>query len=298
MRSIGQLPDAKRARVFHDFLVGQGISNEVEKESDGSWSVWIREDDQIPAAQSLLARFTANPDDAEFGNAAEEAMKVRQAEAKSLEDYRKRIRTRRSIFPKFGGYGIGFLTYALIVACAAMFVYSKFGNDHEMMRHFMISEIVTNDRSLPEIAHGEFWRLLTPMFLHFNPIHFIFNMLWLYQLGCMIEGRQSTLRLLLLVVITGLLSNVAQYYISGNPNGGGMSGVVYGLAGYVWVRGRLDRGSGLYLDTQSMIYLSIWLVVCFTGWVGPIGNWAHLSGLLTGMGFGWITAQFRSRKPD
>ena len=46
MRQIGQLPDQAQANVFGDFLLAQGIRNELEHESDGSWSVWIREEDQ------------------------------------------------------------------------------------------------------------------------------------------------------------------------------------------------------------------------------------------------------------
>jgi rhomboid protease GlpG len=301
MRSIGQLPDARQARVFHDFLVAQGIPNEVERETDGSWSVWIRDDDHLPTSQTWLARFMANPDGAEFSDAAAAAMKVRQAEAQSLEDYHKRIRTRRSLFPKLGGYGVGFLTYALIVACAAVAIYTKLGYDREALSHLFITDpemLTMRDRSLHEVAQGEVWRLFTPMFIHFGPIHFIFNMLWLYQLGSMIEGRQSTMRLLLVVVITALVSNLAQYYVTGRPTFGGMSGVVYGLMGYIWIRGKFDRESGLFLDTQTVIYLLVWLVVCFTGMMGPVGNTAHLVGLLSGMSMGWISARFRSRKPQ
>ena len=76
---------------------------------------------------------------------------------------------------------------------------------------------------------------------------------------------------------------------------GGMSGVVYGLAGYVWMRGKYDRASGVYLDPQSIQWLLLWLVVCYSGFVGRVANMAHLSGLVIGVVWGRVAAYFASR---
>src|SRR4051812_24220376 len=116
MRHIGSLPQQAQARLFGDFLLARGIRNEVEPE-DGGWSVWIRDEDQVPAAEALLAQFQANPGAPEFQRASDEATRVRKAEAEDLARYRQRVRGRRSLFPKLGGYGVGPLTYALIMAC-------------------------------------------------------------------------------------------------------------------------------------------------------------------------------------
>src|SRR5436190_7010409 len=106
MRHIGTLPDEAQARLFGDFLVARGIRNEVEPE-DGAWVVWIREDDQLATAETWLARFRAEPNAPEFQKAGDEAMQVRKAEAEDLARYRRRVRNRRSIFPKFSTYGAG-----------------------------------------------------------------------------------------------------------------------------------------------------------------------------------------------
>ena len=75
---------------------------------------------------------------------------------------------------------------------------------------------------------------------------------------------------------------------------GGMSGVVYGLAGYIWMLGKYDQASGVYLDRASIQWLLLWLIVCFTGAVGTIANVAHVSGLIIGMVWGRISALFGS----
>lgn len=299
MRHIGHLPDQAQGRSFGDFLVAQGIRNEIEAEADGSSLIWIVEDDQIAAAQGWLEKFRANPDSSEFRAATTVAAQKRKADADELAKYHRRVRTRKSLFPNIGGYGVGILTYTLIGICLVVAYYTGLGENRDLLAKLFISDPGQTDPGfLPEVFHhGEFWRLLTPVFLHFGVLHLLFNMMWLYQLGCLIEARQSALHLLLLVVVTGIFSNLAQYIIAG-PQFGGMSGVVYALAGYVWMRGKHDRASGLGLDQQSVNILLIWLVVCFTGLVGPVANFAHLGGLVSGMAIGRISAYLALRRPE
>ena len=62
-----------------------------------------------------------------------------------------------------------------------------------------------------------------------------------------------------------------------------MSGVVYGLFGYVWIRGRIATYEPLRLHPQTTVIMLAWLVLCMTGVIGPIANTAHLAGLLCGV---------------
>lgn len=299
MRHIGHLPDENQGKAFGDFLVTKSIRNEIETEPDGSALIWIVEDDQLAEAQGWLEKFRANPANAEFRGVATLAAKTRKAEAEEQAKYQRRVRSRKSLFVKFGGYGVGVLTYALIGICIVVAIYSHLGENRELLDKLFISDPnQTATGFLPDVfQHGEFWRLLTPIFIHFGLIHILFNTMWLYQLGSMIESRQSSLQLLLLVVVTGIISNVAQYVVGG-PQFGGMSGVVYALAGYIWIRGKYDRASGLFLPQQSVTILLVWLAVCFTGMVGSVANFAHLGGLVSGMAIGRILAYLAMRKPE
>lgn len=298
MRQIGSLPGEAQARLFLDYLLSRGIRGEAEAESDRTWAIWIREDEQIPEAQSALTRFQTNANAPEFQKASEAAARARKAESEELARYRQRIRSRRSLFPKFGGYGMGLLTFTLMLVCFYVAVFSKLGENHEWLRHWFISDPESSGgKLLPEVMQGEIWRLFTPIFIHFGLLHLLFNMLWFYQLGSMIEARQNALFLMGFIAVSAALSNVAQYFLSG-PTFGGMSGVVYALAGYTWMRGKYNSASGLYLDRQSVAILLIWLVVCFTGITGPVANGAHLAGLITGVVWGRIAAYLAVRKPE
>jgi GlpG protein len=296
MRNIGSFANEAQARFFTDFLLSHDIRSQLEPEADRSWSVWIRDEDQIEEALAALKRFQANPTAPEFEKAPETAAKAREAEARELANYRRRVRSGRSIFPKMGGYAVGFLTFTMIVACVLIAIYSKVGNP-EWLRNLFISENLMR-RDLPEVMHGQIWRLITPIFMHASitkdPLHLIFNMMWLYQLGSMIEARQGSLFLFLFVAVSAALSNLGQYFQHG-PAFYGMSGVVYALAGYIWMRGKYNPASGLYLDRQSVVILLIWLVVCYTGIVGPVANTAHVVGLLVGMAWGGAAAILATR---
>ena len=297
MRQIGSLPGEAQARLFADFLHARGIRSEMEAEGDRTWSVWILNDDQIAEAQSSLTRYQANPNAPEFQTATKDAAKARKAEAEDLAKFRQRIRTRRSVFPKFGGYGIGLLTFTLMLICFYVAVFSKLGKNHDWLRDWFISDN-SSQQVLPEVFHGEVWRLFTPIFIHYGILHLVFNMMWFYQLGSMIEARRSSLFLFGFIALSALLSNLAEYFFAHSIRFGGMSGVVYALAGYVWICGKYHRGSGLYLDPQSVTIMLIWLVVCFTGIIGPIANAAHLVGLIVGMAWGGLSALIGMKKPE
>ena len=140
---------------------------------------------------------------------------------------------------------------------------------------------------LPEIRGGEFWRLLTPAFVHIDLLHLLFNVLCLMSLGSMIEARLGTGRLGFLIVVLGVFSNLAQYYQM-SPYFNGFSGVNYGLFGYIWVRGMTDPRSGLALSSQTTIMMVLWFFLCLAGIIPGVANMAHAAGLGLGLVWGFL----------
>jgi GlpG protein len=298
MRLIGHLADATAAQVFADFLYVQGIRNEIEHEKGTGYGVWISEEDQVATASELLKEFRNNPNDAKYRTGARSAAEKREQEDKDQEAYRRRLRNRRHLFRPVSPYGFGPLTFAMIVASAAVFVWSKWGQDPEQIRILFVtgfSDAGDYSKTLSEIRHGEFWRLFTPMFIHWSWLHIIFNMLWLRDLGSMIEARQSSLHLFFIAFAIAGLSNLGQFLVSG-PIFGGMSGVVYGLLGYIWIRGKFDPASGLYLHPSTVSMMLIWFVLCIASNFSPtpflrnIANTAHAVGLGAGMAWGYLSS--------
>lgn len=185
------------------------------------------------------------------------------------------------------------LTYTLIAISVAVTLSSNFGSRLPVLLPLFISNFPESFQ-LPEIRQGEAWRLLSPIFMHFHPLHLVFNMLWLWDLGRAIESRLSSGRLALLVAVIGILSNLGEFYYSG-PRFGGMSGVVYGMLGYIWVQGHFNPHSDLFLHKQIAIMIMAWYVLCWTGLVGPVANMAHTVGLVAGLAFGFVSARAKRR---
>src|SRR5712671_3379491 len=296
MRLIGHLAEESAARTFGDYLYVQGIENHLEQEKAAGWGIWINDEDKVEQANTLLTAFRADPKNERYGTEAQRAARLRAKEEEAQAAYRKRLRNRRHLFRPLTGYGFGPLTFVLIAICVLVFVFTNFGMKPDLIQSLFITpylageSYVPPDMTLPEIRHGEIWRLFTPMFIHFGPVHIFFNMLWLRDLGSMIEGRQSSTHLAILALVFSAGSNLAEFYISHVAYFGGMSGVVYGLLGYVWIRGKFDPASGLYLHRSTVVMMLIWLVLCFTKIIGPIANYAHLAGLLMGMAWGWLSS--------
>lgn len=148
---------------------------------------------------------------------------------------------------------------------------------------------------------GQYWRLLTPMLLHFGILHLAMNGLWYWELGRRIEWRQGPWALLLLTVVFGLVSNAAQYLFGGPSLFGGLSGVLYGLLGHVWLYQWLAPSPLFRMPRGVLVMMMIWLLLCLSGLVsllgfGQIANAAHVGGLLVGCLSGLLGGALARRK--
>jgi GlpG protein len=297
MRAIGQLPDQAAAAVFNDYLIVEGIQNEVEADEHGRWTVWVHEDDQLARGQTLLTEFLQNPGDPKYRKVAPTARELRDKEQAEEKNWRKRFYDRGSIW-RGASWRVGGLTAALVsISVTVALANMMLGPEHPLIRALSITDYSFGDmgiefvRGLPEIRSGQLWRVVTPIFVHFGVLHVFFNMMWLLDLGSQIEARLGTGRLAKLVLVIAVVSNLSQYWVTHYPAFGGMSGVVFGLFGYVWLRGKLDPRSGLYISLTNVILMLVWFVVCLTGGVGPIANMAHASGLVLGLTWGFLAAK-------
>jgi GlpG protein len=146
-----------------------------------------------------------------------------------------------------------------------------------------------------KIGQGEVWRLFTPALLHYDFLHILFDLIWLYILGTQIESRVGWFRYSCIVLLGAALTNISQYLASG-PLFLGMSGVVTTLFGFIWMRQRRAPWEGYELHRVVIAFIVAFIVamllfqivsfgfeVAGRNGIGPrIANTAHLVGLVVG----------------
>ncbi|MGH1371613.1 MAG: rhomboid family intramembrane serine protease [Cellvibrionaceae bacterium] len=170
---------------------------------------------------------------------------------------------------------------------------------------FQPVKLLGNQLGISTFAYGwdqlQYWRLLTPVFLHFGFFHILFNSLWIWEFGRRIELHFGGGFLLLAVLVTGVSSNLAQYLWKGPSLFGGLSGVLYALLGFLWVHNRFKPHPITTLPPGIIGFMLFWMVLGMSGAVnafidGSVANAAHFGGLISGMLFALLTVQLSRPK--
>jgi rhomboid protease GluP len=134
------------------------------------------------------------------------------------------------------------------------------------------------------IAHGEYWRLFTPMFLHVGLVHLLFNTFALLSFGRMAEGIYGHARFLAIYLVSGVSGALFSYLMSPNPSAGA-SGAIFGVAGALAVFFAVNRRASPITGQGQLSGILLLLVVNGVwGVLQPvIDNWGHLGGLVAGV---------------
>ena len=163
-----------------------------------------------------------------------------------------------------------YVTYALIGINTIIFIISMFIN---ILPLFAVNRYF--------IVHGEYYRLITGIFLHNGVIHLMCNMYSLYVIGTQLESFLGKIKYLIVYLLSGLAGSVLSIYFS-NSFSVGASGAIFGLLGSLLYFGYHYR---VYLD--SVIKSQIIPLIIFNLMLGfmlrGIDNWAHIGGLIGGV---------------
>jgi len=316
MRRLVSFDDPESARTLNEVLDAANISTELRAGAgaDESCSVWVLSEPDMVQARQILSAFVAQPDAPEYEVARARA-RVSEAQRLAAEVAPAPPRPRET---RGGGQPLGPprkslrqrakespVTFALIVLCVLVALVTELGENDEVVSYLSIVSFERNGgvlrwRSYRDLLDGELWRLVTPIFLHFGPIHLLFNAFWLNDLGAATERFQGSLRFALFIVWSAAVSNIAQFVFGQGPNFGGMSGVVYAFVGYLWARAFADPKSGIVLPGQLVAFFVGWMLLGFTrladGMLGPMANYCHLGGFVAGVSYGYVAGVLGRRR--
>ena len=139
------------------------------------------------------------------------------------------------------------------------------------------------------IIQGQYWRFITPIFLHANLLHVGLNMLNFFVLGIFLERLVGHLRFLLIYFLTGIISIIASFYFVPQEISVGASGAIFGLVGaysvFVLRHRRAFRNNGIPALLWLVLIIGVNLSIGL--FVPNVDNYAHLGGLLSGCLLGW-----------
>ncbi|MCA9176427.1 MAG: rhomboid family intramembrane serine protease [Planctomycetales bacterium] len=301
MRQIGYLSSMALAQQFSDYMLAAGFDTHIEEE-DGVWSVWAIDEEKLEQATEALAAFQRNPEDPRFHGHGKQASKIRSDRHAKNQQAKRNYRDGRQLWSgAAGGTSKAPITMLLIVASIGVSLWTSMGADKTRTdpigfvsyRHMRTkADLSDPEVALTDIRQGQVWRLVTPIFLHLGMMHLLFNMMMMYQLGGIVEFRKGKLKYIAIVLVLAVISGLVQALIWRQPFFGGMSGVLYGLFGYVWMKSKFDPADGFRIPSETVTMLLVWFVICFLPSMN-VANGGHTGGLVAGAAIGYLSAMMR-----
>ena len=182
------------------------------------------------------------------------------------------------------------INVAVVVAELASGRSTSFTNNTIFLHGSLFASLSYNGFSAPVgVAHGEWWRLVTSMFLHANFLHIAMNMYSLYFAGTILEQIIGRWRFALLYLASGIAGSAGALLWSPNTPTLGASGAIFGLLGGLFV---LERRGVIHSGGQIVGLIVLNLVFTFV-LASYISVGAHVGGLLGGMALMFLLMQYR-----
>ncbi len=144
----------------------------------------------------------------------------------------------------------------------------------------------------PLIAEGEWWRVVTPGFLHLGILHILLNMYLLYVLGRMLEPELGSLQMLAVYITSLIAGSLGALILEPNTPSAGASGAIFGLMGMALVIAR----SRQIREAVQQIGVLVLINLVITFGASGISKGAHLGGLIGGALCGVILFELGERR--
>ena len=284
-----RLGEARWRRGDEDGALAAWDASTRAGETEVAWEAWRR----LAAARVERARTSG-------GSLGPAIAAYREAERRAPPDERAAIRARLGWLTKESGDARGaqryfarargatrgaIVTQAIIALTVGVFAYTLLGGAEGVA----LEEAFALEKTA--LAHGEVWRLLTPLLVHANLLHILFNMYALWIAGPIVEGIYGSLRFTAIYLVCGIAGSVASFIFTAGPSVGA-SGAIFGLFGVLFAAMRshqpLVDQRARALTAQIGMLIVINLAIGFGLMGGVVDNAAHVGGLLAGLWLGFV----------
>lgn len=285
-----RFPGASNLRDLDAFLTDNGISHRFTEEVTEQW-LWLASEVDRPVVEEFLSRWQSGE---QLGG--NELLPEARSASRNTQFTTAVVLARLAAAP----------VTTLTIVCGViglLLIKLPFEFTSPVLNALLFFPVDATGRAFlylsisDVLASGELWRLITPIFIHFSYLHILFNGLWLWVFGEKIEHECGSLTMATAVFTTGLTGNMLQAWVIEPSFFGGLSGVVYGLLGFIWIWQLRVPSANLRIPNAMIIVMIAFLALGYTGILnvfssGKVANAAHLGGLLAGMGLGGILSQW------
>lgn len=170
---------------------------------------------------------------------------------------------------------IPYITYIIMGICFIMFLITGMGNDTGVLIEYGANLDVL-------VKNGEYYRLLTSMFLHSGLLHLFFNMYALYIIGPQVESFFGKTKYLIIYLLSGISGSLLSVAFNVNTVSVGASGAIFGLFGALLYFGYNYRGYlGNVIKSQILPVVIINLIFGFISTGVDVAG--HIGGLIGGI---------------
>lgn len=146
------------------------------------------------------------------------------------------------------------------------------------------------------IFNGEWWRLVTPIFVHLGFAHLLFNSFSLILFAPPLERMLGKFKFTIIYLTCGIAANVATYFLKPlTYNHVGASGAIFGLFG-IYVGMTLFHKHLISTQNKQVIIPIVVIGLVMTFFQANINITAHLFGLLSGLVISWLLLPYMARK--
>ena len=168
-----------------------------------------------------------------------------------------------------------YITYIIMGICFIMFLITGMGNDTGVLIKYGANLDVL-------VKNGEYYRLLTSMFLHSGLLHLFFNMYALYIIGPQVENFFGKTKYLIIYLLSGISGSLLSVAFNVNTVSVGASGAIFGLFGALLYFGYNYRGYlGNVIKSQILPVVIINLIFGFISTGVDVAG--HIGGLIGGI---------------
>ncbi|MFJ5364789.1 rhomboid family intramembrane serine protease GlpG [Pectobacterium punjabense] len=256
------LSNPRLAQAFVDYMRTQQIHLEMRPQGHEA-ELWLDDETQLRNVQEALEIFLRDPTNPRYLAASWQTGSMDTG-----------IQYQRYSFLQTLKQKAGPLTLSVMVVTIAVFILMQISGYESVMAWLAFPA---------EGQQAQLWRWFSHALLHFSLLHILFNLMWWWYLGGPVEKVLGTGKLLVITLVSALVSGWAQSWFSGTSFGG-LSGVVYALMGYVWLRGEREPDGYLAMPRSLMAFALLWLVAGYFDILGmSIANAAHVAGLIVGL---------------